>query len=220
MNVCGFLRSHARNREHPYAFSHRCPVAWLAQWMQPCSRMRKRFFRWLRSRGLMVPQLMVPLVSVACAANGNGNSEINGPTGAPDQSVTLVWSSEGLGPDHGPIAGSLPDGTHYAGNYIEVMAGAGEGPYASIWEGWEPYWSEWDLDGDARVVDWPRFIESYRGTVVANLKSDDGTSRLRCRFIIDTPATGMAGGSNGLCQRSDGETLDYVVLEPGGGEVP
>jgi hypothetical protein len=158
---------------------------------------------------------MVPLLPAACVANGNGNGEVKGPNAMPEQSVTLMWKSDGLAPDHGRISGTLADGTHYAGDYIEVTDDAEENQYAFSWEGWQPYWSEWDWDGRVEAMDWPRFVAMYKGTVIANLKSDDGERWLRCRFIIDTPATGIAGGTNGLCQSSDGETLDYVALEPG-----
>ena len=172
-------------------------------------RARRRFRAWLRSLGMIGPL-------AACTANNNNAvGEINGPEAeSAAETLALQWQSDGVDPERGQISGTAPDGTRFTGRYIEVSPNVEEHFYKVAWEGWEPYWSAWAWDGDAETMDWARFVDTFTGTVIANLLSDDGQTRLRCRFIIDTPMTGLEGSDSGLCELSDGDTINAVVLAP------
>ena len=44
----------------------------------------------------------------------------------------------------------------------------------------------------------------HQGEILANLISEDG-ERLRCRFRLEHPSIGMAGGGSGDCEATGGE---------------
>jgi hypothetical protein len=165
-----------------------------------------------RSLGLGVMLAIAPLALASCGSKGAAVGALTTPSGESEGTVTLVWKSDALAPERGEISGTLPDGTPYKGRYFEVTETAEPDLYAPAWEGWQPYWSEWPMDGEVDNMDWSQFARTYNGTVIANLVATDGKSRIRCRFIIDTPATGLAGGSNGQCQTSGGESISDVGL--------
>jgi hypothetical protein len=154
------------------------------------------------------------LCSGSCASAGAAVGELETPTGQ-KQAITLVWKSEALDPTRGRISGTLPDGTHYSGRFFEViktMPGEVRGP---IWDGWSPFGPEWPTpfnNGPIRGSDWLTFAQAYTGRVVANLTSDDGKQRMRCRFEIIDHLDGPKGGGRGECQLSNGERIDNVVL--------
>ncbi|MEI9952258.1 MAG: hypothetical protein WDO74_25535 [Pseudomonadota bacterium] len=148
-----------------------------------------------------------------CASSGTAVGELKEPTG--EKEVTLLWKSEALNPQRGSISGKLPDGTHYSGRYFEVVKAAAEDVYGPAWDGWDPYWSGWYpswYGGPVDDLDWPGFVTIYTGRVIANLKSDDDKSRLRCRFTIADPNAGLKGGGVGQCQLSNGQAISDVVL--------
>ena len=154
--------------------------------------------------------LAVPLALSACATTGTAVGELKTPNG-PQQAVTMVWRSDATSPDRGRIAGTLADGVHYSGKYFEVVKTVDEGVYGPAWDGWRTYWADWGT-GTHYEYDWSRFVEVYTGRVIANLRSDDGKVRLRCRFTIQKPLEGLTGGGNGDCQLSNGESIKNVVL--------
>jgi hypothetical protein len=89
--------------------------------------------------------------------------------------------------------------------------------YAPAWLGWRPYWSGWFpgwYRGPIDDLDWPAFVKIYTGRVIANLKSDDDATRLRCRFRIDDPRAGLVRGGHGDCQLSNGQSIDPVIVAP------
>ena len=69
-----------------------------------------------------------------------------------------------------------------------------------LWDGWDRptrsggwrYWSHEDQRD---------FVREYDGRALANLHAGDG-ERMRCRFTLDSPTRGMAGGGEGRCQLS------------------
>lgn len=177
------------------------------------NKTKARFLRWLRTLGMIGPL-------AACAANNNNNNngDLN-KSGADleeseEETLALRWKSDGLDPERGQISATIANGSRFTGRYVEVVPNAQEEFYKPTWEGWQPYWSEWTWDGDVATIDWPRFVHTFTGTVVANLMADDGQTRLRCRFIIDTPTTGLEGSDRGLCELSDGEIIEDIVLAP------
>ncbi len=166
-----------------------------------------------QSLGLAVPIALI-LTSAACSTTGTAVGELKEPTGKAE-ATTFVWKSDAADPDRGQISGTLPDGTHYSGRYFEVIKTAEADVYGPAWEGWSPYWSGWMVrgyDGPSTALDWPGFVQVYTGRVIANLKSDDQTVRLRCRFAIDDPRAGLVGGGTGDCQLSNGEAIEHVTL--------
>ncbi len=152
----------------------------------------------------------LPLALAACATTGTAVGELEGP-GAQEQAVTLIWKSEASTPEQGRISGTLANGAHYSGKYFEVVKTVDQSAYGPAWMGWRPYWSDWGLM-TSYSYDWPRFLNLYTGRVIANLKSDDGTGRLRCRFTIQQPLQGLSGGGSGECQLSNGQIIQHVVL--------
>ena len=69
------------------------------------------------------------------------------------------------------------------------------------WAVWGPFDSPW-YDG----TDFPTFVRSYSGKVVARLFGDRGDT-MRCRFRLSVPERGMLGGGVGDCQVSHGGQL-------------
>ncbi|HTV19822.1 MAG TPA: hypothetical protein VMG12_14150 [Polyangiaceae bacterium] len=165
------------------------------------------------ARGVL-PALAVSMFCSACSTTGTAVGRLEQPTG-PGNAVTLVWKSDAANPDRGTISGTLPDGSHYAGRYFEVLKTADADIYGPAWVGWRPYWSGWRMgwySGPVRDLDWPGFVTIYTGRVIANMKSDDDQGRLRCRFRLDDPRAGLVHGGHGECQLSNGQTIDHVIV--------
>jgi len=55
--------------------------------------------------------------------------------------------------------------------------------------------------------DTTQFVTYYSGKVLANLGSPEG-GRMRCRFLLFSPAAGIAGGGQGECQLQKGRTIN------------
>ncbi|MCA9623444.1 MAG: hypothetical protein KC731_30695 [Myxococcales bacterium] len=140
------------------------------------------------------------------------------PTETSGEMVTLTWKSAAGVPTRGEIEGILPDGVHFIGPYHEVVKTARSEDYDDLWEGWTPYWPEWARDprraGEPEIETWNGFVTLFTGRVVANLRSDDGTTRMRCHFSIDEPEEGLRGGGHGHCQLSNGERIDALAIGP------
>jgi hypothetical protein len=152
----------------------------------------------------------LPFALGACATTGTASGELKEPTGS-QEPVTLSWKSDATDPDRGRIAGTLADGVHYSGKYFEVIKTVDEDVYGPAWDGWRPYWPGWGTPTNYEYG-WRRFLEIYTGRVIANLRSDDGKVRLRCRFTIEKPLEGLKGGGSGDCQLSNGESIKNVDL--------
>jgi hypothetical protein len=164
----------------------------------------------------VLPALAGISILTACSTTGTAVGRLEQPTGNAE-SVTFVWKSDAADPDRGSISGTLPDGSHYSGRYYEVIKTADAQIYSPAWEGWSPYWAGWHAGwhpGPMDELDWPGFITIYTGRVIANMKSDDASTRLRCRFRVDDPRDGLGRGGRGDCQLSNGESIDHVVIAP------
>ena len=76
---------------------------------------------------------------------------------------------------------------------------------------WHNGWYDWPYWGGPMTTPYPitRFVTHYSGKVVATLDSE-GKSRMRCRFHLADPASGMAGGGEGECQLTDGRVVQAV----------
>jgi len=159
--------------------------------------------------------VLTGLVLSGCATTGTAVGEVPKATGG-STTVTLVWKSEATTPERGKISGTMPDGTHYSGKYFQVIAGY-EQAYGPAWQGWPNYWYDWPTPWDPTAVNmtsgWPQFVKIYSGRVIANLQADDDSKRrLRCRFVLERPMDGLAGGGIGECQSSTGEVIQDVSL--------
>src|SRR5262245_12303224 len=95
------------------------------------------------ARGVL-PALAVILFCSACSTTGTAVGRLEQPTGKNDD-VVFVWKSDAANPDRGTISGTLPDGSHYAGRYFEVLKTADADMYGPAWVGWRPYWSGWRM---------------------------------------------------------------------------
>ena len=79
---------------------------------------------------------------------------------------------------------------------------------APMWDGWNEGWHDWPYGGEPYpdTYDATQFITYYSGKVVANLETGGGR-RMRCRFHLVDPRSGMAGGGQGECQLSGGRII-------------
>jgi hypothetical protein len=160
-----------------------------------------------------VPALFATgLGMVGCSTTGEMVGQLQEPN-AKQEPVVLVWQSSVDTPLTGKISGTLPNNVHYAGKYFEVVQTAPVDIYQPLWDGWAPYWSAWPPPGYADdSLDAQGFMRVYTGKVVANLHSDDSNQSLRCRFTLESPRRGLAGGGNGDCQLSNGEKISHAKL--------
>lgn len=164
---------------------------------------------------LCVGSLPLVLVTTTSCTKGTAVGEVQSPATQQEEPVTLHWKSDVDNPAEGKISGTMPDGTHYSGQYFEVVDTLTDAAYAPAWEGWDPYWPDWDVvwvNAPPPPWDYPTFVEIYSGRVIANLVSDDGTERMRCRFSLNVPDEGMAGGGTGDCQDSEGDEITDVLV--------
>lgn len=103
-------------------------------------------------------------------------------------------------------------GEHFHGGYVRVEASSKDGFAVDVYNGWAiPDWAAFGPDGGvgwvATGVSWDEFVKLYTGQVVASLEGDRG-HHIRCKLQLQAPQVGLAGGGNGVCQISDGGTLE------------
>jgi hypothetical protein len=139
------------------------------------------------------------IVLMACTATGTGSGTID-PGNAP---VSFSWQSDDGG-STGTMSARLPDGRTFTGPFLQVKATARLDDLDPFWRGWRRTWDDWPWGPPG-----PDFITVYSGRVIANLQGPDG-QRLRCRFLLKDPSSGMRGGGQGQCRSTDGRTVDAV----------
>ncbi len=164
-------------------------------------------------RRTCIPFSMALMALSACQHSGGGQGTLeSAATAAGSQAegpVTFVWHS-GVDPSQGEIEATLPDGTEFHGNFLQVTSAANVdtyGPYYTTWTDpmWGSPWYAGPADG---------FVTEYSGHAVAHLTADSGT-RMRCNFTLRDPASGMAGGGEGDCQLSDNKSVFDAKLTKG-----
>lgn len=142
---------------------------------------------------------------LGCHHSGTGQGVLETPSGqgaTQDAGPVLFnWESKG-DPTEGSIQAVLPDGTEFEGTYLQVTNQATSmsyGPYYGAWVDpmWGPAWYSGPETG---------FVTEYTGKVVAHLRAASGT-RMRCKFNLREPVTGMGGGGQGDCQLSSNQTV-------------
>lgn len=156
-------------------------------------------------RGLALCAL--PLMAVAlgaCTTIGAGTGTVRS-GGDP---VTFNWTSKDGGTT-GTMTATLKDGSAYSGPFVQLTSSARVELLEPMWAGWRRGWSDWRYWGTYPDT---AFATQYSGKVVANLQGP-GDQRMRCRFHLNSPQAGMAGGGQGECQLGGGSTVDAVFRQ-------
>jgi hypothetical protein len=139
----------------------------------------------------------------ACTTMGTGT----GSTSSGDQPVAFGWTSKD-GSVTGTMSATLPGGNVFSGPYLEITSTVESTQFSPIWTGWSPGWPDWGYGfGGVGSFDSIGTTTSYSGKVVANLQGPN-SQRMRCRFQLNDPVSGMGGGGEGKCQVAGGTTVD------------
>jgi hypothetical protein len=150
--------------------------------------------------------VVVGLALGACTTLGTGSGVVE----ASGQPVRFNWISKDGGVT-GTMSATLANGSTFSGPYLEVTSTQEFTSYAPIFAGWPAGWRDWGYGRLRANVPYGGFAEGdstdYTGTVVANLQGP-GTQRMRCRFNLIDPPSGVKGGGQGECQDASGVTID------------
>jgi hypothetical protein len=141
---------------------------------------------------------LATLALSACQTAGTGSGNVRGT----QKPVAFTWESDDA--DSGDITATFNSGRVYKGEYFQISRDTRVENLDPLWNGWEESrrsdgWRYWDPDAESR------FVKTYRGRVLANMHSADG-EYMRCRFVLNNPERGMAGGGEGRCQLSGSAT--------------
>lgn len=137
----------------------------------------------------------------ACTTTGTGTGSVS-PSGAP---VAFAWKSTDGGIT-GTMSATVTNGETYTGPYLQITKQVQSDDFGPMWTGWDPYWNDWSGWGAFPEFG---FATVYSGRVMANLQDASG-QRMRCRFHLNTPTDGMAGGGQGECQLKSGRSVEAV----------
>ena len=153
--------------------------------------------------------LFVAIALSACTTMGTGTGEV---AGAQQEPVTFMWKSTDGGMS-GTMTASMPDAA-YQGRFFQITQQTRGEVLAPLWTHWHRGWRDWPYWSGPLPPGYSttQFITHYSGKVVATLESP-GKQRMRCRFHLVAPASGMAGGGEGECQLSDGRRVRAVFAE-------
>jgi hypothetical protein len=129
--------------------------------------------------------------------------------GQPGEPVLFTWHSKDNG-QQGTMTAALPDAT-YQGRFFQITSQTQRNTLAPLWIGWDDGWGDWPYWGgpNAYGYDGTQFITHYSGKVVATLTDTEG-DRMRCRFVLSSPASGMVGGGQGECQIAGGRKINAM----------
>ena len=141
---------------------------------------------------------------IACTSLGTGSGAVS-PGGAP---VTFNWTSKDGGTT-GTMTAGLKDGSTFTGPFVQMTNAVRVEALEPMWSGWRRGWGDWRYWGRGPVFPETAFGTQYTGKVVANLQGP-GEQRMRCRFHLNSPQSGMGGGGQGECQLGSGSTVDAV----------
>jgi hypothetical protein len=138
----------------------------------------------------------------ACTSMGSGS----GFSASGDEAVNFSWKSDDGSGTSGQMSATLADGKIFSGDYLEIT-------HQTATTDLDPLWNDWDR-GSANVfseVSIPYFgsATQYSGRVLAKLRAADG-ERMTCRFHLNVPSQGMAGGGQGKCDLKNGLSVDAV----------
>lgn len=156
---------------------------------------------------LIAASLLMLMVLTGCAASGIGHGEIT-TKGGSSEPVLFKWKSMNGGLS-GTMTAILPD-TIYTGRFFQITRQTRREVLVPMWDGWNEGWYDWPPYWGAPYPEMygaTQFITYYSGKVVANLETSGGR-RMRCRFRLVDPRSGMDGGGRGECQLSDGRVIN------------
>lgn len=159
----------------------------------------------MRSKLIAVTLALVAAVATGCTTQGTGSGTLrNGAAPA----IAFEWRSSDT--ISGTMTATFTDGRSFTGSYFQITSDARIDRMGPLWDGWNPRWygwRHWHPDPG------PDFVKYYSGRVLANLVAADG-ERMRCRFQLIRPASGMAAGGQGQCQLGNGRIVD-ATFPPG-----
>ena len=146
---------------------------------------------------LLTGVLAGALLITACETSNNGAGTGSGNVRGTSRPVAFTW--QGTDDDAGAITATFASGRVFKGKYYQITRDTRADRLDPLWDGWgRPYRGEdWRYWGDD-----PEFVHAYAGRVLANLKAENG-EYMRCRFTLEKPTRGMAGGGAGRCQLSE-----------------
>ena len=148
--------------------------------------------------------LCATIFMAGCQTTGAGTAS----TLSGDVTATLSWRS--TSGSSGDMTATLNNGVSYSGPYFQITRETRVDDVRPLWTGWVTRYGRWQYWGPEPVGgEWPRFVTHYSGRVLANLAAGDGT-HMRCRFHLEHPSSGMAGGGIGQCQLPSGRDIDAV----------
>jgi hypothetical protein len=153
------------------------------------------------------------LTGCSTLSSGMGGGDLVA-KGKDSQPVMLTWQSHDGGIT-GTMAATLPDAT-FEGQFVQITQQTRNETMAPMWMGWNEGWSDWPYwpGPTMGMYDVTTFGRQYSGKVVANLRNPGG-QYMRCRFDMNEPAAGMAGGGQGECQMTGGRRVDAVINRAG-----
>lgn len=164
-----------------------------------------------RSAAMGLIMLASLAVLSGCTTMGTGQGDISG-NHQPGEPVHFTWKSTDGG-QQGTMTATLQHAI-YHGRFFQITHQTRREILAPLWVGWNDGWSDWPYWGGPFAggafqggYDATQFVTYYSDKVLANLSSSAG-GRMRCRFLLFSPSTGMAGGGQGECQLLGGRTIN------------
>ena len=156
--------------------------------------------------GIIAASLVTLMILAGCATTGMGRGEMTAKGGVAE-SVLFKWKSMDGGLS-GTMTAILPDAI-YTGRFFQITRQTTREALVPMWDGWNEGWYDWPYDGEPYpdMYGATQFITYYSGKVVANIETGGGR-RMRCRFHLADPRSGMAGGGQGECQLSGGRVIN------------
>ncbi|MBV8036543.1 hypothetical protein [Roseateles sp.] len=139
-----------------------------------------------------------------CTTIGAGSGSVRSGGGP----VSFNWISKDGGTT-GSMTATLANGGVYSGPFVQLTSTTRIEVLEPMWHGWRRGWGDWRYWGPFPDT---AFATQYSGKVVANLQGS-GEQRMRCRFHLNSPQSGMSGGGQGECQLGDGSTVDAVFAK-------
>src|SRR4051812_44582120 len=149
-------------------------------------------------RALMAKALVSCGICLAsCTTTGTGVGDVGkGGTGA----VSFRWYSSDGGIS-GTMSASLSPARSFSGPFFQITSTTAIDGLGPLWDGWDYGWVDWGPGEGGE------FVTHYSGRVLANLADANG-ERMRCRFHLAQPDSGMSGGGSGACRVPGGEQID------------
>lgn len=154
------------------------------------------------ARRTLAALLVGSALTAACTTMGTGVGDSRDPALA----TTFSWTAQGS--RSGVMTATLANGSSYTGPFFQVTRETRVDELAPLWTGWGGYGGGWRgrggrgyWGGGGYWGPWgpsSSIVTHYSGKVLANLQGADG--RMRCRFTLMRPSSGMAGGGQGQCQ--------------------